>query len=245
MEHGKERRPSAARLSTAVRPSIVAIASLALGLALGTVLNDFKGGAPPIDYAGIRNIVINAHLREAPPGFVLVAGDSHAEYLAPWISACDREVVNAGVSGIRAERFQAMGSSFAPKSKASAAVLLMGTNNLFRAADPMAPARIGEFRTSLLATVASLQAIAAKVIVTALPPLLSFRQEFQFEGVEVYSGVAREVCEVSGCMYRDPFAAIRRLSSEEDKLAQQPDGIHLAAYREVARSLSADICAGE
>jgi lysophospholipase L1-like esterase len=195
-------------------------------------------------YAEERLPLINAQLDEARTGFIFLAGDSHAELFNGAYHLCGREIVNGGISGAKSELYRDLASKLEFRSRPEAVVLTIGTNNLTRKRDPLAPESQGAYERDVAQIVATFRNLASRVIVTAVPPISSFRDRFEIPAVAVYSDRLRNLCAREGCEFVDPYDAAR----ERDRSTAQPgtmrDGVHMASYRAVQARLGELLCPG-
>jgi lysophospholipase L1-like esterase len=195
-------------------------------------------------YAGERLPLINAHLDEARKGFIFLAGDSHAELFNETYRLCGREIVNGGVSGAKSDLYR----DFAPKlefrSRPEAIVLTIGTNNLTRKRDPLAPSSQSAYERDVSQIVATFRKFAPRVVVTAVPPISSFRDSFEIPAVAAYSEKLRTLCAREGCEFVDPFDSARERDGSTAQPGTMRDGVHLASYRAVQARLGEILCPG-
>lgn len=195
-------------------------------------------------YAGERLPLINAHLDEARKGFIFLAGDSHAELFNETYRLCGREIVNGGVSGAKSDLYR----DFAPKlefrSRPEAIVLTIGTNNLTRKRDPLAPSSQSAYERDVSQIVATFRKLAPRVIVTAVPPISSFRDSFEIPAVAAYSEKLRTLCAREGCEFVDPYDSARERDGSTAQPGTMRDGVHLASYRAVQARLGEILCPG-
>jgi lysophospholipase L1-like esterase len=196
-------------------------------------------------YAEQRLPLINAALDEAKPGFIYLAGDSHAEYAGSAYRLCGREVVNGGVSGAKAELYRDLAPRLAFAAAPDAIVLTIGTNNLLRKKDPLSAAPLAEFESNVARTLETLGKTTKRLIVTAVPPIgAEFGKGFEIPAVAAYSERLRNLCRKSGCLFVDPFAESREQDGSTARPGAMRDGVHMKSYRGVHERLGSLICPG-
>ncbi|MBO1907263.1 SGNH/GDSL hydrolase family protein [Microvirga sp. 3-52] len=193
-------------------------------------------------YAEQRLPQINTHLDEVRKGFIFLAGDSHVELFNETYRLCGREIVNGGISGAKSDLYRDLASRLEFHSRPEAIVLTIGTNNLTRKRNPLAPASQNAYERDVSQIVATFRKVAPRVIVTAVPPVSSFKDGFEIPAVAAYSEMLRDLCAREGCEFVDPYDSAR----ERDRSTAQPgtmrDGVHMASYRAVQARLGALLC---
>jgi lysophospholipase L1-like esterase len=195
-------------------------------------------------YAGERLPLINAHLDEARKGFIFLAGDSHAELFNETYRLCGREIVNGGVSGAKSDLYRDFAPRLEFRSRPEAIVLTIGTNNLTRKRDPLAPSSQSAYERDVSQIVATFRKLAPRVIVTAVPPISSFRDSFEIPAVAAYSEKLRTLCAREGCEFVDPYDSARERDGSTAQPGTMRDGVHLASYRAVQARLGEILCPG-
>jgi lysophospholipase L1-like esterase len=195
-------------------------------------------------YAEERLPLINAHLDEARKGFIFLAGDSHAELFNETYRLCGREMVNGGISGAKSDLYRDFAPRLEFRSRPEAIVLTIGTNNLTRKRDPLAPSSQSAYERDVSQIVATFRKLAPRVIVTAVPPISSFRDGFEIPAVAAYSEKLRKLCAREGCEYVDPYDSARERDGSTAQPGTMRDGVHLASYRAVQARLGALLCPG-
>jgi lysophospholipase L1-like esterase len=195
-------------------------------------------------YAEERLPLINAHLDEAGKGFIFLAGDSHSELFNETYRLCGREMVNGGISGAKSDLYRDFAPSLEFRSRPEAIVLTIGTNNLTRKRDPLAPASQNTYERDVSQIVATFRKWAPRVIVTAVPPISSFRNGFEIPAVAVYSEKLRNLCAREGCEFVDPYDFARERDGSTAQPGTMRDGVHMASYRAVQARLGALLCPG-
>jgi lysophospholipase L1-like esterase len=195
-------------------------------------------------YAEKRLPLINAHLDEARKGFIFLAGDSHAELFNETYRLCGREIVNGGVSGAKSDLYRDFAPRLEFRSRPEAIVLTIGTNNLTRKRDPLAPSSQSVYERDVSQIVATFRKLAPRVIVTAVPPISSFRDSFEIPAVAAYSEKLRKLCAREGCEFVDPYDSARERDGSTAQPGTMRDGVHLASYRAVQARLGEILCPG-
>ena len=182
---------------------------------------------------------IQRDLDAAPPGFALILGDSHAEFLCAHPLG-PRPVVNGGVGGIStggyAERLPLLRSV----NRAAVAVLIIGSNDLSVRVRPLSPEAVARFEASATALISWLRDHAERVVVLALPPMDQVPgQEREAAAVEDYSARLARIAGEHGCDFADPFADLRDGRGGLARPGALSDGVHLADYGAAARTVAA------
>jgi lysophospholipase L1-like esterase len=196
-------------------------------------------------YADQRLPLINSQLNEAKPGFILLAGDSHAELLNTTYRLCGKELVNGGVSGAKAELYRDFVGRLAFKAVPEVVIYSIGTNNLLRKKDPLAAAPTREFEENVARTVAAFRKKAPRVIVLAVPPISTeLKGKFEIEAVSAYSQALRTACGRAGCEVVDPYDSAREADGNTARAQATRDGIHLSSYRAVHARMEQLLCPG-
>lgn len=194
-------------------------------------------------YAKNRLIAVQVHLEEAPPDYVLVAGDSQAELQDTAQRACGLEVVNAGLSGATAAVYADLFPRLTVPVRARMAVLTIGTNDLNRKIAPASEAGAARFAAAVEGIVHHLEKVSDRVVVTAVPPIgREVGDRLDAEAVGVYSQRLRELCGRIGCTFADPFAHLRDGETGYALPGALRDGLHVAGYRRVQRALEPVLC---
>lgn len=182
---------------------------------------------------------IRAALATARPGFVFLAGNSHAEIVGTAL-ARRMPVVNGGIGGTSARGYAAQIDALPFDSRAGVAVLFVGTNDILRRADPTAESVRSGFEAAAARIVDWLRARADRVLVAAVPPLGPEAAAIRDPAaVAVYTAALRSLCERHGCRFFDPFADLRDGEPGLTTQAAPPDGVHLRDYDALAAALAA------
>ncbi|GJE15519.1 SGNH/GDSL hydrolase family protein [Methylobacterium marchantiae] len=219
----------------------IALTALAAGGAIG-----WQSHVPKLSallYATNRLIVVQVHLDEAPPDYILVEGDSQAELQSTGQRVCGLELVNAGINGASAAIYADLLDRVTIPTRPRAAVLTIGTNDLFTKGDPRSAGSIARFEQSLARIVGKLRGVTDRVVVTAVPPIgRRAGAKLDAEAVGVYSARIRGFCERGGCTYADPFADLRDGDGGYAVAGALRDDLHIAGYRRVMRALEPALC---
>jgi len=186
--------------------------------------------------------VINAHIAEATPGYILVAGDSNAEMINPAIRMCGRELVNAGISGSKIKDFVVRWRGLNFGNPPAAVLISIGTNDLHRKRNPLQAKYLAEFEKQ--AEILARQAMAASkaVFVMAVPPAERSMTAYEPGAVVAFSERLKGVCERLGCSFIDPFADARDGASGLAKAGGTRDGIHATSYRKAVTVMEPAVC---
>ena len=217
------------------------LAAIGAGLFCGGLVLGWWMRPPRLDarlYARDRLIVVQAHLDEAPADYILIAGDSQAELQNTAARACGRELVNAGVNGVSAALYAELLPSLTVRTRPQAIALTIGTNDILRKNDPLSPEAMARFDSSVAKIVAHLGTLGDRVVVTALPPIgQAFAGRIDPLAVGAYSERLEGLCRRIGCVFTDPFAAIREGDTGFARPGAMRDGLHLKAYRPVLKAM--------
>ena len=228
-----------ARLAIALFAFAIGAGSFALGWALRP-----SPRISAVAYGGERVFAINAHLANAAPGYVYLAGDSYMELFAPEPLPCGREMVNGGVGGAKAGDYLRFLELIRMPAAPSAILLSIGLNNLLKKSNPGGEAALATFRTSADALVARLASTGASIVVVAIPPLPDATAKyFDAPSIGTYTQVLRDVCATRGCTVRDVFAEARDGAAFwRAKPGVPSDGLHLSNLRGYYRGVYAELC---
>jgi len=182
---------------------------------------------------------IRAALRAVPPGFTLVVGDSHAEFLCAHPLGT-RPVVNGGIGGIETGPCAARLTRLRPRHRAGTAVLVIGANDLSVRGRPLSPEAVARFEAAAATLIRWLRDHAERVVVLALPPMDQVPgQEREAAAVEDYSRRLERLATEHGCAFADPFSDLREGRGGLARPGALSDGVHLADYGPAARRVAA------
>jgi lysophospholipase L1-like esterase len=184
---------------------------------------------------------IRAALAAARPGFLFLAGNSHAELLGNAL-AHRSSVVNGGIGGTSARRYAGEIAGLSFPVRAGVAVLFVGTNDILRRADPLSARTAGGFEAATAQLLTWLAAHADRVLVAAVPPLgPEAAAERDPAAVAAYTAILRGLCARHGCRVFDPFADLRDGPPGLTTRAVPPDGVHLRDYDALAAGLETQL----
>lgn len=187
----------------------------------------------------MRFPLIQRALDAAEPGFVLVLGDSHAEFLCGHPLG-PRPVVNGGVGGIGIGGYAARLAELCVPRRAGVAVMILGSNDLSVRVRPLSSEGIARFEAAALSLMRWLRTHADRVVVLALPPMDPMPgQEREAGAVAEYSARLERLAAETGCGFADPFSDLREGRSGLARLGALSDGVHLADYGAAARKVAA------
>lgn len=219
------------------------LALVALGGLAGWRLH--RPAADARAYAVMRLIAVQVSLDEAPPDYVFWGGDSQVELQPGGQPVCGLPLVNGGVSGSTAAAYADHLAGLTFKAHPRIAALTIGTNDILAKNKPRAPEPAARFEASAAAIVTRLQALSPRVVVTALPPVgREIADLVDAAAVGEYSQRLRALCGRLGCVFADPFAALRDGETGYAKPGALRDGLHLAAFRPALRALEPALCGG-
>ena len=226
----------------ALRLGLAGFAILGVGFAIGWIEKPLRLNTRL--YATDRLPSIQAHLDDAPDGYILLAGDSQAELQNPAQRVCGAEIVNAGVSGASASVYADLVANLSVKTRPRAVVAFIGTNDLLRKKEPLSDRTAQIFDESVERIVKRLQAESDRVVVAAIPPISrSVQKRLEPAAVAAYSARIRVLCERLSCVYADPFAELRDGNTGFALPGTLRDDLHIADYRRVMRALEPALCA--
>ena len=194
-------------------------------------------------YALLRAPVVSARSRQVEDGYVLIAGDSHAELAEPDPPSCGRRLVNAGVSGAKADDYAEFLDRVTLAHRPAVAIVTLGTNHLLRKRDPTGAAAADAYERDLERVVRALKESAGRVLVAAIPPAASAIDAFvDRAGVANLTGRQAALCARLGCETVDPYAGYRDADFGTAKPGASRDGLHLSDYRPAYRAIDAALC---
>lgn len=238
------RRP---RERPVLRRGRLALALVAFAIGAGAFALGWALRPPPhisaVVYGNERLFAINAHLADAPAGYVFLAGDSYMELYPPEPLPCGREIVNGGVGGAKAGDYLRFLDAIRFSSPPSAILLSVGLNNLLKKSNPGGPAALAAFRASADALIHRLAETGARVVVVAVPPVpQQTARYFDVDSIETYTQVLRDICAARGCTVKDVFAKARDGVFWRAKAGLSADGLHLSNLRRYYREAYEDLC---
>ncbi|KQP42030.1 SGNH/GDSL hydrolase family protein [Methylobacterium sp. Leaf106] len=226
----------------ALRLGIAGLAVLGVGFTVGWVEKPSRLNARL--YATDRLPSIQAHLDDAPNGYILLAGDSQAELQSPAQRVCGTEIVNGGISGASASVYADLVAKLSVKTRARAVVVFIGTNDLQRKKEPLSDRTAQGFDDAVERIVTRLQAGSDRVVVAAVPPISrSVEKRLEPAAVVAYSARIEALCRRLSCRYVDPYADLRDGDTGFALPGALRDALHITDYRRVMRALEPVLCA--
>lgn len=194
-----------------------------------------------LDHLARRLPEIQRQLDIARPEFVFLAGNSHAELVGDALGR-HRPVVNGGIGATSARGYALQHDRLTFRSRAGAAVLFLGTNDIMRGGRPDLPATHAKFAAFVRRSVTWLQAHADQVLVAAVPPIGAAATDLRDPAaVAVYSVNLAALCDRQDCRFIDPFAALRDGPGGLSTQLEPADGVHLRDYAALAAALVPDL----
>ncbi|MFC5294960.1 SGNH/GDSL hydrolase family protein [Bosea minatitlanensis] len=173
-----------------------------------------------------------AELARAQEGFVLIAGDSHAAALH---LPCDS--VNVAVGGLKAHEVRAHLAQLPMPVEPSAVLLVVGTNDVLRKQSPLE--RVDDWVSAVRQVVGRFR----KVVVTAIPPVgEELAAIFDPDAILVYSHRLDHLCSGGGCVYADPWNALRSRLFGQARPGALVDGLHVADHTAAVQELADVLC---
>ena len=217
------------------------LALLAIGGFAGWRLH--RPAADARAYAEMRLIAVQVSLDEAPPDYVFWAGDSQVELQPGSQRPCGLDFLNGGISGSTAASYADHLARLTFKVPPRLAALTIGTNDILVKNNPQLDKPAAQFEAAAEAIINRLQILTPRVVVTALPPVGRELSKLVDAGaVAVYSQRLRNLCGRLGCVFTDPFAALRDGDTGYAKPGALRDGLHLAAFRPALKAVEPALC---
>jgi hypothetical protein len=152
-----------------------------------------------------RITIMQDHLAMQSGPFVILAGDSQAEFLN-WDRVCGLPVVNLGLSGIAAAHYGKVLSLLQPARRAEAALLLLGTNDLARKTKPESDRSLARFQQRFGGVIADLGRFASRTVYAPVIPGAGDARSSVWLATERqpdYARAATEICLAGGCQPLD------------------------------------------
>ena len=195
------------------------------------------------DHADARLPKINAALSAAKPGFIFLAGDSHAELLGE-ATLCGLPVVNGGSHGANAKVYVSLLNALDFKATPAAVVLLIGTNDIFVKNQPAEPRNLAEKIARVDTIAKSLTKISPQLVMTPLPPIAPRTTRIlDLTALVALSQEQKWLCEQNpACQFVDPFRDMRDRVFGLARSGATADGLHSSDYGKVRQALEAAIC---
>ncbi|MCJ2048594.1 SGNH/GDSL hydrolase family protein [Methylobacterium sp. J-070] len=179
---------------------------------------------------------IRAALRVAGPDSVLLAGNSHAEFLGtPDFGG--RPCINLAVGGSLAADCARHLAGFRVPVRCAASVLIIGTNDIQRWRHPERQRAVDRFEADARRILRILEDRSAQVFVSALPPIGARATGRDPAAVAAFSERLAGLCAERGHRYVDPFAAWRDGAGGLAGPGLHRDGVHLADYAPLAAAI--------
>ncbi|MGU3417244.1 SGNH/GDSL hydrolase family protein [Methylobacterium sp. D54C] len=217
------------------------LALLAIGGFAGWRLH--RPGADARAYAEMRLIAVQVSLDEAPPDYVFWAGDSQVELQPGSQRPCGLDFLNGGISGATAGSYADYLARLTFKVQPRLAILTIGTNDILVKNNPQLHKPTEQFEAAAETIVKRLQTLSPRVVVTALPPVgREIGKLVDAGAVADYSRRLQNLCGRLGCVFTDPFAALRDGDTGYAKPGALRDGLHLAAFRPALKAVEPALC---
>lgn len=183
-----------------------------------------------------RGPALRASLRKAAPESVILAGNSHVEFLGtPDFGG--RPCINLGIGGSTAADCAAHLADLRPPVRCAASVLIIGTNDILRWRHPERASTERRFEAEVRRILRILEVWSAQVFVAAIPPIGAWATGRDPTAVAAFSDRLEALCRAGRHSFFDPFAALRDDGSGLARTGLHPDGVHLADYTRLAADL--------
>ncbi|MCJ2073261.1 SGNH/GDSL hydrolase family protein [Methylobacterium sp. J-030] len=198
-------------------------------------------------HQAVRFPEIRAALRAATPDSVLLAGNSHAEYIGtPDLGG--RPSLNIAVGGSTAadcaKHLKDLHRTVLHRAdrrvpvRCAASVLIIGTNDIMGWRHPERPRSADRFAAEVRRILGFLEAWSAQVFVAAIPPVGAWATGRDPAAVAVFSDRLAALCAERGHGFIDPFAALRAGTGGLAGSGLYRDGVHLADYTRLAAEVA-------
>ena len=185
---------------------------------------------------------IRAALRAAAPDSVLLAGNSHAEFVgAPDLGG--RPCINIAVGGSTAADCGRHLAALRVPVRCAAAVLIIGTNDIQRWRHPERARVADRFEADVAGILRRLEPWAARVFVAAIPPIGAGAAGRDPAAVAVFTARLAALCAAGGYAFIDPFAPWRSGAGGLAGPGLHRDGVHSADYAPLAAALARAVAA--
>jgi hypothetical protein len=183
-----------------------------------------------------RRPAIDAALRGAGPDSVLLAGNSHAEFVGtPEFGG--RPCINLAVGGSTAPDCAGHLAALRVPVRCAASVLIIGTNDIQRWRRPERARSVDRFEAEVRRILRILEGWSAQVLVAAVPPIGAWAVGRDPAAVATFSDRLAVLCAERGHRFFDPFAALRDGTGGLAGPGLYPDGVHLADYPGLAAEI--------
>lgn len=209
----------------------------------GKALRVFPRAPSARAHAQERVPEINRLLAAASAGFVMTAGDSHANGFGR-LPLCGAEVVRAGIDGAGTEVYASALAALTWHGGARSVALTIGTNDLLAKNRPSDPRNFARLSATSGRIIALLAARADNLVVTAIPPVHGrIAHLFDLVALERLSQALDMICAgTSRCSFTDPFSGLRSPDFGIARDGALKDDLHLADYAEAYRHLEPLLC---
>lgn len=179
---------------------------------------------------------IRTALRAARPDSVLLAGNSHAEFIGtPDFGG--RPCINLAIGGSTAADCAGHLADFRLPVRCAAAVLIIGTNDILRWRHPERPRSLDRFEAEARRILKILEGWSAQVFVAAVPPVGARATGRDPAAVAAFSNRLAVLCAERGHGFFDPFAALRDGPGGLAGPGLYRDGVHCADYGRLAAEI--------
>ncbi|MCJ2087929.1 SGNH/GDSL hydrolase family protein [Methylobacterium sp. E-005] len=198
-------------------------------------------------YWDARSPAIRAALRAATPDSVLLAGNSHAEYIGnPDLGG--RPSINIAVGGSTAadcaRHLAVLHGTVLHRAdrhlpvRCAASVLIIGTNDIMGWRHPEQARSADRFSVKVRRILGFLEAWSTQIFVAAVPPVGAWATGRDPAAVAVFSDRLAALCAERGHSFFDPFAALRAGTGGLAGSGLYRDGVHLADYTRLAAEVA-------
>jgi hypothetical protein len=202
-----------------------------------TVARHWRHGRIVRRRAGERHPGIVAALRAATPDSVLLAGNSHAEFIGtPDFGG--RPCINLAVGGSTAADCARHLADLRLPVRCAAAILIIGTNDIQRWRHPERARTLDRFESEARRILRILDRCAAQVFVAAVPPIGAGATGRDPAAVAAFSARLAALCAEGGHAFFDPFAYWRAGAGGLAGAGLHRDGVHLADYAPLAAAVA-------
>lgn len=183
-----------------------------------------------------RRSGLQAALRAAGPDSVLLAGNSHAEFLGtPDFGG--RPCINLAIGGSTAADCAWHLTALRVPVRCAASVLIIGTNDIRRWRHPERARSVERFEAQVRRILRILEGWSAQVFVAAVPPIGAWATGRDPAAIAAFSGRLAALCAEQGHSFIDPFAAQRGGPGGMAGPGLCRDGVHLADYTALAAEI--------
>ncbi len=217
------------------------LALLAIGGFAGWRLH--RPAADARAYAEMRLIAVQVSLDEAPPDYVFWAGDSQVELQPGSQRPCGLDFLNGGISGSTAASYADHLARLTFKVPPRLAAADDRDQRHPREEQPAAGQADGAVRSRRRGDHQAAPDLDPARRGDGPPPVGRELGKLVDAGaVAVYSQRLRNLCGRLGCVFTDPFAALRDGDTGYAKPGALRDGLHLAAFRPALKAVEPALC---